>query len=65
MSKNEVKSLTKTTTWKTDRTDTEVLTLSCLMRIADALETLTKRYDDLERGVKFKICFRYEDSQDF
>ena len=36
-----------------DRTDTEILTLSCLMRIADSLETLTKRYEQLERDVKF------------
>ena len=48
-----IKTLTKETNWTSDSTDTEMLKLSCLMRIADAVETLTKKYADLERDLDF------------
>ena len=48
-----IKTLTKDTYWNSDRTDNDTLKLSCLMRIADAVETLTKKYDDLERDLEY------------
>lgn len=55
MNDKSIKNTTKNTIWTFpgEKPDMDDLKLSCLMRIADAVETLTKKYERLESDLNW------------